>query len=90
MNRERRKGLVAVPENLHDYLNEEQRLALHKLEGFGCRVGIVRRPLFQQPEIIMVDHKGEVVGVLEEDGTMSKGVLKQIDTLFRSDNEQQG
>ncbi|MFT6593310.1 MAG: hypothetical protein ACJAU3_001374 [Zhongshania sp.] len=70
MENDKRKGEVSVPDNAAEMLNEMQLLALRQIEGFGWRLHIIRRPLFQEVVAIVIDSTGENVGILEEDGSV--------------------
>lgn len=69
--KEGRNREVPIPENLTDYLNEDQLRALRKVEEFGWVLKFVRRPLFQKAVPIVVNHDGTRFGVLEEDGSIN-------------------
>lgn len=69
---ERRIGVDAIPEDLQARLTEPQRHALSQLEGFGWSIKFVRRPLFQDPVIVLVDPSGEKHAVLTEDGSIDR------------------
>jgi len=69
---ERRGGEKPVPENLRKYLNEAQLSELHHLESFGWELLFVRRPVFQETVAVIVDASGNIMGVLEKDGTINK------------------
>lgn len=72
MEDERRQNKNPVPKNLSKYLNEAQIQELHQVESFGWELMFVRRPLFQEPVAVVVDSSGNIVGVLEKDGTINK------------------
>lgn len=71
MDREKRIGEKAIPENLQDLLSELQMLALRRMESFGWTLRFVRRPLFQEPIPVVFSADGETIGVLEEDGRVN-------------------
>jgi hypothetical protein len=70
MSKERRNGKPPVPDNIRALLSIEQKKALAELEGFGWVIDYVRRPLFQQPRVIMRDPKSGKVNMILEDGTV--------------------
>ena len=70
--KERRVGIEAIPEDLQALMTELQRHALKQLEGFGWSIKFVRRPLFQDPVILLVDPSGERHAVLTEDGSIDR------------------
>jgi hypothetical protein len=62
----RRVGLVPVPDNLSEYLNEAQLSGLEKIEEFGWAIKYVRRA------VVVLEYKdGETLGLLESDGSLS-------------------
>ena len=69
--KDKRASEVPVPENLGDYLNEHQLLALRKVEAFGWTLAFIRRPLFQDVVPVLVNDDGSKFGVLEEDGNIN-------------------
>lgn len=71
MDKEKRKGEAPIPEHVKDYLNAEQLRELHKIEGFGWRLHFIRRPLFQDPVVVVMNPEGNAIGVLEEDGRIN-------------------
>ena len=52
-------------------LNELQILALRQMESFGWRLQFIRRPLFQDPVVVVTDGEGVKIGILEEDGRIN-------------------
>lgn len=64
----KRKGLDPIPENLAAYLNTEQAKALPQLEMKGISLFAVRRPLFQDPVIIVKFKTRSGYGVLLKNG----------------------
>lgn len=69
--KDNRNREVPVPDNLADYLNEDQMRALRRVEEFGWELRFIRRPLFQKIVPVVVSHDGERYGVLEEDGSIN-------------------
>jgi hypothetical protein len=65
---ERRSGLAPVPRNLGEILNENQMTSLRQIENFGWQLHFVRRPLFQDPVVVIVSAEGDRFGTLEPDG----------------------
>ncbi|WP_370979910.1 hypothetical protein [Agaribacterium sp. ZY112] len=76
---ERRKGSAAIPLNLGQFLNDEQRQTLSYLEGFGWSLAFIRRPLFQKPMVIVRNPDSDDFSMLEVDGTL----LEQPDIILR-------
>lgn len=82
MTKERRNGKPPVPDNIRSLLSIEQKKVLAELEGFGWVIDYVRRPLFQQPRVIMRDPKSGKVTMIMEDGTVDyspQEVVKRAD-----------
>jgi len=71
MNNEKRKGQKPIPENLKDYLNDAQQVELHVIEGFGWNLKYIRRPLFQDPVLVVMNADGSSTAVLEENGELN-------------------
>ena len=69
---ERRGHKTAVPADLDQLLNEDQLLALHRVEEFGWQVEFVRRPLFQTPITVVANPEHQRFAVLESDGTVNQ------------------
>ncbi|MBT8116515.1 MAG: hypothetical protein KJO66_01675 [Gammaproteobacteria bacterium] len=65
---EKRRGESPVPDNLEDYLNDEQLTALRQIQAFGWELKFVRRPLFQDPVAVIINNDGDRLGTLETDG----------------------
>lgn len=65
---EKRIGKSPVPNNLTDILNEHQLTSLRQIENFGWQLHFVRRPLFQEPLVVIVSAEGDRFGTLEADG----------------------
>ena len=68
MNNERREGLVPVPSDLKPYLNEDQMRTYRTMQGFGWEMYFIRRPVFQLPTVVMINHEGTHVAVIDENG----------------------
>lgn len=67
-----RRGVQkAVPIDLGRYLDKCQLLALHSLESFGWHLWFVRRPLFMQPVVVVVNSASTQCAQLEEDGSVN-------------------
>ena len=74
----KRKGALAVPSNLKQYLNELQLSELHKIESFGWNLLYLRRPLFQEPVAVVIHDDGQAMAVLEQDGSLNLESKLQI------------
>lgn len=71
MDKDKRRGEKPIPENLKDFLNEEQLAAVKKMEEFGWKLKFVRRPAFEKPMVVVTSGAGGKIGVLEEDGRVN-------------------
>ena len=71
MYQEKRTGQRPIPENIKELMNDIQMRTLRQLEGFGWRLGFIRRPLFQQPMPVVFDTSQRRFGVIEEDGQLN-------------------
>ena len=74
VEKERRIGLDAIPEDIKSRMTGPQRGTLARLEGFGWSLQFVRRPLFQEQVIVLVDPAGKEHAILLEDGTMDRDI----------------
>ncbi len=72
MDRERRQGQKAVPDDIPARLTELQRLTLARLESFGWSIKLVRRPLFEDLVVVVSDPTGNNLAVLDENGQLDK------------------
>ena len=71
MYEDKRKGSKAIPSNVKKYLNESQQVELRTIEGFGWDIKFIRRPLFQEPVVMVMSPDGNSIGTLEEDGQLN-------------------
>ena len=81
---EKRAGKAPVPSDLKDILNEIQMTSLRQIENFGWQLHFVRRPLFQDPVVVIVSAEGDRFGTLEADGRI------EIKTRFDVRDETHG
>ena len=65
---ERREATQAVPADVNEYLNQQQRRTYNSMQGFGWRMYFIRRPLFQHTTAVMINNEGTRIGVLEMEG----------------------
>ena len=72
MEKDKRNKQKPIPNNLSDYLNEDQRVTLNQIESYGWRIEFIRRPLFQTPLVVIFGPDDGQIGVLKEDGTIDK------------------
>lgn len=59
-----------IPENLTYFLSDGQINALGNLENRGWRVLFIRRPLFEQPIVVVTNPEFSRYAVVENDGTL--------------------
>jgi hypothetical protein len=59
-------------------LTMDQTATLRQLESFGWTLRFVRQPLFQDPIPVVVQGKGNVIGILEHDGRLKVDINIQI------------
>ncbi len=71
MEKDKRKGLPPIPDNLGSILTELQMLALHRIENFGWKLLFVRRQMFQDVMPVVRNVDGTKVGVLELNGNLN-------------------
>ena len=81
---DKRGSNIAIPKNIEDYLTEEQKDALNNLERFGWSIQYIRRPAFQQVQILLSNDNGKTIGLLEEDGRINTNP----DTAIRDNSEE--
>jgi hypothetical protein len=70
MDNDKRTGQQAIPDNLEDWLSQDQLDALHQIRNFGWEIKFIRRPAFQDP-IVVIYCSDSNIGVLEKDGKIN-------------------
>ena len=70
MDREKRKGDIPIPDNLKEMLNESQWRALSGIAYSGWELQFIRRPLFQEPVLVIYNPDGDRTGILDKDGNI--------------------
>ena len=65
---ERRTGLLPVPENPAELLNDHQLLSLQQIEAFGWKIHFMRRAPRQDPVVVIASTDGNRFATLEPDG----------------------
>jgi hypothetical protein len=68
MDREKRDGKAPLPDNLNEVLNDAQRQALTGLKYTGWKLLFLRRPLFQEPVLVVRNTHDGKMGILDKDG----------------------
>ena len=71
MNSEKRQGKAAIPDDLGKVLNPAQMRSLRQIENFGWQLVFIRQPLFQEPIPVVINSKGDRIGILEADGRIN-------------------
>ena len=71
MSDDKRIGEKPVPDNVKDYLNGDQLAKLAAIERFGWTLRYIRRPLFRECVVVVMNQDGGSIGVLEEDGRLN-------------------
>lgn len=69
---DRRQGMSPIPLNLREFLSDDQRRVMKQVEGFGWRLAFIRRPLFQDPIVVIQNAEASRYSVLEVDGTVNE------------------
>jgi hypothetical protein len=85
MTTNRRRGEAAVPDNYKERLSEEQIAALRKLESFGWTIKFLRRPQFQDIEVVLIHSNGKSFALLSRDGELDQ---KTKVSVRRSDRDE--
>ena len=83
MYEEKRKGEMAIPDNLDDYLNDLQQMILRNIGRLGWYLEFIRRPSGEQPIAVIGNKEGNRYCVLEESGSVNF----ETGILFRTDIE---
>ena len=81
---DKRTGQPAIPDNIEDWLNHTQQQILKKIEGLGFKLIFMRRPVFQDPIPVVINDKGNKIGILETDGRLNM----EPDLVLRSKKAQ--
>lgn len=71
MDGENRGASKPVPDNLNQFLNELQMMALRRIESFGWERRFVRRPDMQLAIPVVSNAEGTTIGVMEDDGRVN-------------------
>lgn len=79
MDREKRKGNSSIPDNLKEIMSEAQVKALSGIGYSGWELRFLRRPLFQEPEIVLHNPDNGRIGILDRDGSIKLHNIKVRD-----------
>ena len=71
MDDDKRSRDKPVPDDIINYLTNAQSAELHHIESFGWTLKYIRRPLFQERVVVVMNPDGSSTGVLEEDGKLN-------------------
>ena len=71
MHEEKRKGEMAIPDNVDDYLNDMQQVILKNITKLGWDLQFVRRSSGEQPIAVVGDKEFNMFGVFEESGSVN-------------------
>ena len=71
MDDDKRSRDKPVPNDIINYLTDAQSAELHHIESFGWTLKYIRRPLFQERVVVVMNPDGSSTGVLEEDGKLN-------------------
>ena len=63
---------MPIPEYVEKYLNEDQQAQLQTIERFGWNLKYIRRPIFQDPVVIVMNPDIGSVAVVENDGSLNQ------------------
>ena len=85
MYEEKRKGEMAIPDNVNDYLNDMQQMILKNIDRLGWSLRFIRRSSGELPIAVIADKEDNKFGVLEESGSVNfeTGVLFRADLEFK-------
>ena len=78
MDDDKRSREKPVPDDMNNYLTDAQSAELHHIESFGWTLKYIRRPLFQERVVVVMNPDGSSIGLLEEDGRLN--LESNIDT----------
>lgn len=78
MHDDKRSRVQPVPDDVKDYLTPAQAAELNHIEGFGWSLKYIRRPLFQERVVVVINPDGSSIGILEDDGRLN--LESNIDT----------
>lgn len=67
---ERRGRMSPVPENICALLNQKQKDALREVENQGWTLAFVRRPILEDPTVVVSDADGSRFAVVDRSGTV--------------------
>jgi len=70
VGRDKRKGNIPIPDNFKELLNDAQLKALSGMKYSGWELRFLRRPLFQEPVIVVHNSNDGRIGILDKDGSI--------------------
>ena len=72
MDQEKRRGDSPLPDNLEQVLNEAQRQALPGVRLAGWKLCFLRRPMFQEPVLVLHHPLENHTAILDTDGKIRR------------------
>lgn len=63
-------GLPPIPDNLDDYLTNDQKTVLARLEKTGWSLAFIRRQKVEKPVVVLLAPSNYDYAVLKEDGEL--------------------
>ena len=76
--KERRGKMPPVPENICALLNQHQKDALREVENQGWRLAFVRRPILDDPMVVVTDQDRSRYAVVERNGHINVNAPIQL------------
>ena len=89
MQKEKRKGDQAIPDNLRELLTPAQVKTLDGIQLLGWHLKFVRRPLFQDPIPVVSNAGNDQIGMLDPDGRINIDVAVDVRIDNAPEQEQQ-
>ena len=80
MQKEKRKGDQAIPDNLRELLTPAQVKTLDSIQLLGWQLKFVRRPLFQEPIPVVSNATNDQIGMLDPDGRINIDIEVEVRT----------
>jgi hypothetical protein len=78
MPRDRPGGRSLIADDVKELLNSRQVESLDRSHDFGWRVAFVRKPLLNEPVVIVYNSRHHLIGLLDQDGQINTEVDVEI------------
>jgi hypothetical protein len=78
MDQDKRNRQDPIPANVSSFLSEEQQQALVQFGNFGVELAFIRRPVFSDSIAVLKNEKGDIVGMLKDNGQIIEDLPFQI------------